>query len=493
MRRSYEKKILLSYSIKSKHEVDNFLVDFQNFEWKIRPNIIVERLSQSISDYDIVILFLDKPNIIELEKLIRENKVIIPVLIENIAESSCDFIDFNDFKMAKVYDARKDLRFIYCAIKSQINSLYQDESFELNGNLRIEYLSKQRYNFALNAPFQVVKNKSLLLFRSLEKSSIFKIVNMKSGETICTINERDGLSFCWIDHLEYFVIYEIISELYSNWSQVYDLHGKHVKKLSEMSRAKSIAYNFINSKTYVLFSIADNLYGLYYCCVEIYNENLNFESRHAMRNIDNRNCIKCLNDGNVYIWLQLSNEVDVFSLEMNNLMKLRTIAIIDSIHSHPIYSNFILISSLDSLQLINTNSFITFGFFELPGVIKMIIDDDIIIVDDDDNIYCGKIRETQKTYLDPLYVCKLNPFSTHLYVNPYLLPCGNSACYNCICENFNIVKNTLKCNFDTCSQEHRYSSIIKNSTLIGKMQNNFLNITQNLVLKISRELNNLGE
>ena len=51
-------------------------------------------------------------------------------------------------------------------------------------------------------------------------------------------------------------------------------------------------------------------------------------------------------------------------------------------------------------------------------------------------------------------MCKINPFDQHVYLNPYLLPCKNSACFNCINDNFNLVVKNIKCNFNSCQQVH---------------------------------------
>jgi hypothetical protein len=38
--------------------------------------------------------------------------------------------------------------------------------------------------------------------------------------------------------------------------------------------------------------------------------------------------------------------------------------------------------------------------------------------------------------------CKLNPFKNpHLLSNPHVLPCGNSACLECIYQQYNLFKH----------------------------------------------------
>jgi hypothetical protein len=48
---------------------------------------------------------------------------------------------------------------------------------------------------------------------------------------------------------------------------------------------------------------------------------------------------------------------------------------------------------------------------------------------------------------------KINPFKqAHLLSSPYLLPCGYSACLDCIYSHYNIYKRIFIC--PMCKQEH---------------------------------------
>ncbi len=61
------------------------------------------------------------------------------------------------------------------------------------------------------------------------------------------------------------------------------------------------------------------------------------------------------------------------------------------------------------------------------------------------------------------------------------MPCGNSACLNCIYLNYNLYNNSIKCNFDNFDkQEHKLpQNMIKNEKLVEIMGENcqeFLNV-----------------
>ena len=53
-------------------------------------------------------------------------------------------------------------------------------------------------------------------------------------------------------------------------------------------------------------------------------------------------------------------------------------------------------------------------------------------------------------------------------MNPCFLPCGNTACLDCIYENYNIYKKNLKCNL--CQQEHELPlKLIKNEKIFKNL------------------------
>ena len=61
--------------------------------------------------------------------------------------------------------------------------------------------------------------------------------------------------------------------------------------------------------------------------------------------------------------------------------------------------------------------------------------------------------------------CKINPFKqAHLLSSPYLLPCGYSACLDCIYSHYNIFKRIFIC--PMCKQEHKLKLKASDSTLL---------------------------
>jgi hypothetical protein len=76
-------------------------------------------------------------------------------------------------------------------------------------------------------------------------------------------------------------------------------------------------------------------------------------------------------------------------------------------------------------------------------------------------IYKINLKTALNNLNDSKYICKINPLKPHLYQDPYLLPCGNSACLDCIDKHFNIYLNELVCNFESCQKSHRLTQELK--------------------------------
>ena len=63
--------------------------------------------------------------------------------------------------------------------------------------------------------------------------------------------------------------------------------------------------------------------------------------------------------------------------------------------------------------------------------------------------------------IDENFVCQLwtPEKSKHLYENPYLLPCGNTACLKCI--QMKTTDKLFKCNFKNCQKDHMIEKKLK--------------------------------
>ena len=135
--------------------------------------------------------------------------------------------------------------------------------------------------------------------------------------------------------------------------------------------------------------------------------------------------------------------------------------------------------------MINTRNFKSIGSIEIPGRIKNLINNKFIIYDWS-QLFLGKLEIPVDRHkkLDDQFICKNNPLKPHLYLNPYFLPCKNSACLECIYNDFNIFRSSFQCNFKTCNEKHELTSQLEKNTI---MEDN-LKVIANLVLANADEL-----
>ncbi len=91
------------------------------------------------------------------------------------------------------------------------------------------------------------------------------------------------------------------------------------------------------------------------------------------------------------------------------------------------------------------------------------------------------------------YICKLNKFIFHLKYKPFKLPCGNSACWNCICDHINLITGTIKCNFSgSCLENHTLTKNLEihNETTL-KMKNDCEKISKFYLTEGHRVVDNI--
>lgn len=87
--------------------------------------------------------------------------------------------------------------------------------------------------------------------------------------------------------------------------------------------------------------------------------------------------------------------------------------------------------------------------------------------------------------------CHLNENDVHFLIDPKLLPCSNSACYECIKSTI-VNGNDFKC--PLCNQLHSNMNINElktNNSLIDQIDLNGKEITNELVEKLNNYISNL--
>ena len=173
---------------------------------------------------------------------------------------------------------------------------------------------------------------------------------------------------------------------------------------------------------------------------------------------------------NKYIVLIGKKEDGQQLLEIYDLLFLHKIASVKlpgyhiiEIFEDPKQENLAFFSSYGNFEnkilIFDLKKFSFIGFLKHPFDLLMVYDDKMVFKNKNGNmsfIYKLHFEETKKfTLVNSEYLCKID--ALHLYKNPFVLPCGNSACRECIYKKFNSYRKSFKCNFESCNEEHKVS------------------------------------
>jgi hypothetical protein len=113
---------------------------------------------------------------------------------------------------------------------------------------------------------------------------------------------------------------------------------------------------------------------------------------------------------------------------------------------------------MSAVEIFDTNSFTCIGSINMPPyLLKMVHNEKMVFSDLKESLFLYKINYS-KNLIDNRYLCKMKKLNPHLYSNPYLLPCGNSICLDCIYDSFNVHCRKFCCNFESCKEEHILSN-----------------------------------
>jgi hypothetical protein len=154
--------------------------------------------------------------------------------------------------------------------------------------------------------------------------------------------------------------------------------------------------------------------------------------------------------------------------------------------------NDIVFIQATKILFFDMNTFSVVGYIQNPSRILPSINENITFINlyglrfEDSVLYNYKIKIssilTDSNFEN--FICKMNPFKHHLFSNPYYLPCGNSACLDCIYKSFNLYRRSIKCKFLTCKKEHYLSHQLEEDWTENKIiEENIYEIMNNILIK----------
>ena len=413
----------------------------------------------------------------------EEKKVVLPVTINSMFKSQ-------DFKAVQIIEP----------IKSDLNkqNFHKFNKFFPRLIQKRKYFSIDSIEFKLINSFELFSETDLCYFEMISNEETLlhltenflpnnhgltniKIINIKSGNVVSEIAIDIESTFvcCWVHHLNQILV--IILD--SKKSYLMDRAGNIVRELTDFNIDFTccICYNKLSKRTIITTKINGNLNLIEFdenFNKITYNKKIDYSSFHII------NGHVCQYDqSQIYFYdSSLTLQVTVnhpFGNSIKNFDSGNKIQIIADGTKNSKYA-YVLLQDSNIVHVLDTNLFLFVRKINFEISIRKILivyNEMIILQDGDVNIYTYKIHLKRKIFENSInseYICKFNPLNPHLYSNPYILPCGHSACLDCIYDNYNLHLRKLNCDFDECHENHVLSDklVKKNFNLSESIEKN---------------------
>ncbi len=365
----------------------------------------------------------------------KEKKLFLIVLMENIEKIS--YLDLNDSIIFNFYDSMYSNEIKRFQIF--LSRLIDFKSIKSNKIVMIESVmlnSKQFWhkfytrNFVQKLEFI---GKDRVIVKTFEDKTKYEIliVDWKEGKFISKIKIEDkyNLDFCWIEHLNQLLVYQD----YVNEKKflLFTINGDLVRKVFSENTIEqivsAISYNKDNFEVYL--NVFDNASSS--GSVLILNEEFT-QIKKISSNIINLD-----------IPLNYLSEIEILNIKYNIFHHSTNYAFIQE-------KNFINLNEWDYVYIFDKRSYSIVGVIKTHERLVACCEGKLFFFYYD---YYSIHNIRVSFFPDSSAYCKINPFKqAHLLSNPYLLPCGYSACLDCIFNHYNIFKRILMC--PMCKKEH---------------------------------------
>ena len=385
----------------------------------------------------------------------RKDKFFLIILLENI-QSLMDF-DLNQFCVSHFYDSvltekkkamSRNKVFLSQLIKLKNFASVNMDNEESNPNKFALQIGKISSKFFVKT-IELISDK-IVIVKSFDEKILVIDWNIGSilgriecqavilGSQFC----EEEQEFCWISHLNQIfcsrkLSYERNVEVELKCS-LFSIKGDQIRTVYSIfksnHRVNSIVYNKTNFEVYL------NIYDATSTKRSIFILNKEF---NLINLIDNN-----LSNPILSLYLDYTSEIILFNVPYNIFHYNSKIAFLQKFGEWDDNHQNVYIFDKSSFSIIDT--------------IK--VNQKLICVHHDKMFFMSKtsyiiekvplLKSNLLEYDVFCVFCRLNSFKkSHLITNPYLLPCGNSACLDCIHQHYNIFKRTLQCGI--CNQEHK--------------------------------------
>ncbi len=408
----------------------------------------------------------------------RGNKVIFLILLEEL-DSRIDlnlnhlFVsDFNESmsSVAKQNTIEKNKIFLSRLInlsETTLNKKFEMISYKFSSNV----YGKNSERFTLKQ-IELINDDEVII-KTINRRNIEKIIimNWKNTETLAIIGNVDIKKqvFCWINHL----------------NQIFCCQKDNSKRIQESKCCLFSKTGHLIRSVYAINNCIHEVNSIFYnkSNLQVYLNVLNKSSDTRSILILNKefNFIQTIDEDlfNPDFPLNYSSEIKLFNIDYKMFHYNSNIAFLQ------------LKDKNKNIYIFDKSSYSIVDSFQTNNRLIMVSGDKMLLKSRSCYLIQKISLSKPNNFPDFDVFCKLNPFkNNHRLKNLYLLPCGNSACLECIYQQYNLFKQTLIC--DICKQEHRIPKELEavNKSVISDNLNE--NLLQLLINKNQNVISNIG-
>lgn len=350
----------------------------------------------------------------------------------------------------------------FIILKRLLFNLLNDSIKDYSRDLQPFSNFKEKLTLKQIVKIQKLSGYEILVAMQDEPAQVFNI------ET-CTIVAKFNSKLVphWIGHLKLILVVE--PSLTFCLCKLYDTSGRLNNEI-RLPGVFQVTYSHSNKKTYFYTSLIKTASKHSVLTVYIYDANLKFEKEIlldiAKLTMDKTleleyNCkvyLMCLGD-KIFAFIEkfkIADEILVFDSNLNYFTSIENVMRMKNMKNSIVYDqnepNYFFLKMGDSIQIFSTKYLSVIGVVQSSYELQAVNGSKMLLKYlDQFFIYKMNFLKKENKFEDK-FICKLDPFNTHLYKNPCKLPCGNSACFLCLWKNIFIDKNKFICCFDNCPQ-----------------------------------------
>ena len=318
--------------------------------------------------------------------------------------------------------------------------------------------------------FRFISPDELILTYCDDSKFVLVLMNTINTSIIGKIEREDDFFYTWIENLEQ--IFVVKTRFYHETPS-----GFFYDKKGELLKIRNFKFGWKD----LIYSVTYDLHGhfIYLLCNFICSEHngitiLKYDQ--YLNLVSTFNCSSYLNkikiyDLYCYMYYYGGDELKIFDLSFNIVISMSVSFPIKNLIAEQNHENIVFIQTTESVLLLNILNYNIIGNIKNPFELLAIFNDTIIFNDGIENFFYYKIDfSKKKKFQDSFsrkFICNCWGLKSHILKNACLLPCGNSISLNCLYDNYNIQKKSIKCRL--CREIYKLPSTIEMDTKVNDL------------------------